>query len=64
MKVSQIPFATADELVPLLLATLQRLGELGREGAVALARIVDDGDADFDEAADWIETIADGSLRE
>lgn len=64
MNASQIPFAKADELAPLLLATLQRLGELGREGAVALARIVDDGDADFDEAAEWIATIADGDLRE
>ncbi|MCM8731559.1 hypothetical protein ACFO8O_11380 [Hephaestia sp. GCM10023244] len=64
MNPSQILFATADELAPLLLAALQRLGELGRDGAVALARIVDDGDADFDEAAEWIATIADGGLRE
>lgn len=64
MNASQIPFATADELAPMLHAALQRLGELGRDGAVALARIVDDGDVDFDEAAEWIATIADGGLRE
>jgi hypothetical protein len=51
-----------DELAPLLLACLQRLGQLGREGATALAAQVDDGDADFDEAADWVSDISAGTF--
>lgn len=48
----------------MLLAAIQRLGQLGRTGAVALARLVDDGDMDFDEASHWITEILGGGLRE
>lgn len=64
MKIEDIEMAQPDALAPVLLATIQRLGQLGRDGAVALAAIVDDGDADFDEAADWIADIAAGKLRD
>lgn len=64
MNASDIGTAAADQLAPVLLAALQRLGELGREGAVALARLVEDDDADFDEAAEWIADIASGGLRD
>ena len=61
MPISPIDHATPGELAPVLLTALQRLG---REGAVALAHLVPDDDGDFDEAADWIEEIAGGRLRE
>lgn len=64
MTPSHLETATADSLAPVLLAALQRLGALGREGAVALARLVEDDDADFDEASEWIADIASGGLRE
>ncbi|WP_232014766.1 hypothetical protein [Sphingopyxis sp. EG6] len=47
-----------------MLIALQRLGQLGRAGAIALARQVEDDDADFDEAAEWIADIASGGLRD
>lgn len=62
MKIDDIAVADAEALAPVLLAAIQRLGQLGRSGAVALARQVEDGDADFDEAAGWIEEIAAGTL--
>ncbi|KEZ19419.1 hypothetical protein CP98_01940 [Sphingobium yanoikuyae] len=64
MNPSHLETATADHLAPVLLAALHRLGELGREGAVAFARLVKDEDADFDEAAAWIADVASGALRE
>ena len=64
MKIDDIALADADVLAPVLLAALQRLGQFGRSGAVALARQVEDGDADFDEAASWIADIAAGSLTD
>ena len=64
MRISQIDTATPDELAPVLLLALQRLGQLGRQGAVALARRIEDDDADFDEAAEWIADIASCGLRE
>lgn len=64
MQTSRIDTATPDELAPVLLSALQRLGQLGREGALALANLVDDDDADFDEATEWISGIAEGGLRE
>jgi hypothetical protein len=64
MKIEQIERADPDALAPMLLATIQRLGQLGRNGAVALAHLVEDGDADFDEAAEWIADIAAGKLRD
>lgn len=64
MNASDIGTASAVQLAPVVLAALQRLGELGREGAVALARLVEDDDADFDEAAEWIADIASGGLRD
>lgn len=60
MRTSQIDTATPDELAPLLLIALQRLGQLGRNGAIALARQVEPDDADFEEAAEWIADIAAG----
>lgn len=64
MKIEDIEMAQPDALAPLLLATVQRLGQLGREGADALARLVEDGDAEFDEAAEWIADIASGKIRD
>jgi len=64
MQTPRIDTATPDELAPVLLSALQRLGQLGREGAVTLSRLVADDDADFDEAAEWISDIAAGGLRE
>lgn len=61
---SNIETATPEELAPILLAALQRLGQHGRPGAIALGRLVDDGDVDFDEAAECIGDIAAGGLRE
>ncbi len=64
MPVSNLETASAESLAPVLHAALQRLGQLGREGAVALARLVAEDDAEFDEAAEWIADIASGGLRE
>ena len=64
MKFTDLSTDGPEQLAPALLAALQRLGEIGREGAVALARLVADDDGEFDEAADWIADIASGSLRE
>lgn len=64
MQTSRNETATPEDLAPVLLSALQRLGQLGREGAVALSRLVADDDADFDEAAEWISDIAAGGLRE
>jgi hypothetical protein len=47
-----------DDLAPLLHACIQRLGQLGRSAATALAAQVDDDDDDFHEGAGWIEEIA------
>ena len=62
MKIEDITMADDEALAPVLLTTLQRLGQLGRSGAAALARLVEDGDADFDEAAEWIAEIASGEF--
>lgn len=62
MKIEDIGTADDEALAPVLLASLQRLGQLGRSGAAALARLVEDGDADFDEAAEWIAEIASGEF--
>ncbi|PKP89717.1 MAG: hypothetical protein CVT77_17125 [Alphaproteobacteria bacterium HGW-Alphaproteobacteria-16] len=64
MNIDDIQRTEPDALAPVLLAALQRLGQLGRDGAVALGRLVKDDDADFDEAAGWIESIADGELSD
>lgn len=64
MKIDDIALADADTLAPIVLAAIQRLGQLGRSAAVALARQVGDGDADFDEAAEWIADIAAGTLAD
>lgn len=64
MKLNEIENADPEDLAPFLLAALQRLGQLGREGAVALARLVVDDDADLDEAGEWISDIIDGGCRE
>lgn len=64
MRIDDIASASPEALAPILLASLRRLGQFGRGGAVALARLVDDGDADFDEAADWIGEIASGGIAE
>lgn len=64
MQISEIQAAGADELAPFLPAALQRMGQLGREGAIALARLVEGDDADLDEAGEWITDIIDGGLRD
>lgn len=64
MQTSRIDAATPEQLAPLLLAALQRLGQLGRNGAIALAREIEPDDGDFEEAAAWIADIAAGGLRE
>ena len=62
MKIDDLSTASADALAPVLLAAMQRLGELGRPGAEALARALEDDDGYFDEAADWIADIARGGI--
>ncbi|WP_145200314.1 hypothetical protein [Sphingobium sp. B2] len=64
MNLHDIDTATPEVLAPLLLKALQRLGQLGREGAVALAALIDDDDADLDEANEWLTDIVDGGLRD
>jgi hypothetical protein len=64
MTTSDIDTATPEQLAPVLYAAIQRLGQLGRTGAVALAALVDEDDADFEEAASWLSDIAAGDLRE
>ncbi|HWU92320.1 MAG TPA: hypothetical protein VN106_03640 [Sphingomicrobium sp.] len=63
MTIDDIGMASPETLAPILLACLHRLGQHGRDGAAALARLVTDDDADFDEAAAWIEDIASGGVR-
>ena len=64
MKTDDIDTETPEQLAPVLFAALQRLGQICRTGAVALAALVDDEDADFEEAASWVGDIAAGDLRE
>jgi len=64
MTTSNIDTATPEQLAPILYAAIQRLGQLGRTGAAALAALVDEDDADFEEAAAWLSDIAAGDLRE
>ena len=64
MKISDFETAGPETLAPVLLTVLQRLGQLGRNGAVALARLVEEDDADVEEALEWLADIAAGSLRE
>src|SRR3546814_17891619 len=64
MQTSQIDTATPDELAPVLLLALGRLGQLGRPGAIPLARRLEDDDADIDEAAKWIAELTPGGRRE
>lgn len=64
MRISDIDTANPEALAPVLLATMQRLGQLGRNGALALAAVLDDGDAEFDEAAEWIADLAAGKLKD
>jgi len=64
MTTSDIDTATAEQLAPVLYAAIQRLGQLGRTGAVALAAFVEGEDADFEEGGAWIGDIAAGRLRE
>lgn len=64
MNIDDIDTATPEQLAPVLYAALQRLGQLGRTGGVALAALVDDEDADFEEAASWVNDVAAGDLRE
>ena len=64
MKISEIESASPEALAPLLLAAIQRLGQLGRNGAVALASLTEEGDADVEEAAEWLADVAADKLRE
>ncbi|MFA7603340.1 MAG: hypothetical protein WCY29_10065 [Novosphingobium sp.] len=63
MRISEIETANPEALAPVLLAAIQRLGQLGRNGALALASLLEDDDSDFDEAAEWIADIASGGLK-
>lgn len=63
MKIDDIAVAEPDVLAPVLIAALQRLGQLGHDGAVVLARLVKDDDFDFDEAAEWIASIVEGMFK-
>lgn len=63
MKISDISTANPEALAPVLLAAMQRLGQLGRNGALALAAIVEDDDGDFDEASQWLADVASGGLK-
>ena len=62
MTISDIDTATPEQLAPLLYAAIQRLGQLGRTGAVAFAALVDDEDAEFEEGASWVGDVAAGDL--
>ncbi|RIA46045.1 MULTISPECIES: hypothetical protein [Sphingomonadales] len=64
MMIPDLSTAEPKELAPVLLAAIQRLGQLGRTAAVEVAALVDDQDADFEEAASWIADIAAGELRD
>lgn len=64
MNTSDIDTATPEQLAPVLHTAIQRLGQLGRTGAVALGALVDEDDADFEEGASWICDIAAGDLTE
>lgn len=64
MNIDEIGAADPDALAPAALAALQRLGQLGRAGAIALAKLVTDDDADFHEAASWIADITAGALSD
>ncbi|MBN9505393.1 MAG: hypothetical protein J0I69_05150 [Altererythrobacter sp.] len=64
MKIDDIDTANPEALAPVLLAAIQRLGQLGRNGAIALAAILEDDDGDFDEAASWIADVASGALND
>lgn len=63
MKISDISTANPEALAPVLLSAMQRLGQLGRNGASALAAIVEDDDGDFDEASQWLADVANGGLK-
>ncbi|HUD91752.1 hypothetical protein [Sphingobium sp.] len=64
MNIDEIGAGDPDALAPVVLAALQRLGELGRAGAIALAKLVTDDHADFHEAASWIAEIAAGPFND
>lgn len=64
MKIDDIDTQTPAQLAPVLRATIQRLGQLGRTGAVALAAVVEDDDGDFDEGASWVNDVAAGGVRD
>lgn len=64
MNITEVGAADPDTLAPVTLAALQRLGQLGRDGAIALAKLVTDDDADFHEAASWIADITSGSFSD
>lgn len=64
MKIGDIDTLTPEQLAPVLRATIQRLGQLGRTGAVALAAVVEDDDGDFDEGASWVSDVAAGGVRD
>lgn len=64
MTIPDLNTATAEQLAPVLCAAMQRLGQLGRTGAVALAKLLEDDDTDFDEAASWIGEVAAGGVRD
>ena len=64
MKIDDIDTLTPAQLASVLRATIQRLGQLGRTGAIALAAVVEDDDGDFDEGASWVNDVAAGGVRD
>lgn len=64
MTIPDLDAATPEQLAPVLHAAIRRLGQLGRNGAVALAKLVEDDDVDFDEATGWIADVAAGGVRD
>ena len=57
---SDIDIATPEQLAPVLHAAIQRLGQLGRTGSLALAALVDSEDDDYNHGSFWIDSIAEG----
>ena len=62
MNISEVGAADPDTLAPAALAALQRLAQSSRDGAIPMARLVTDDDADFNKAASWIADITAGAI--
>ena len=56
--IASIREMTAGELAEVAVAVVEQMGRLGRDAAVAVARVLPGDMADFDEGASWIEDIS------